>query len=325
MERLEAIGMKQKNCLQLEKVVLPIPYDLLSVNSYLIEEPTGLTIIDTGDSSVEAIDLWKEVIGNRKVWRVIITHLHNDHFGLARWFKEFYGAEIWMSVQSHEQLKKRKQLLEKGIFYDENLSFLSDYGMKHNSNVPTNFSPYESFQFSPDYLFTELLCIKGDSYVLRPIWTPGHSFDHYCLYEENTGTIFLGDHLLENINPIVLPSTDFQNPLAPYLKSFDQLVQLNISKALPGHGDNITHFIERVEQLRNHYYKKCVQIIDSIPEVGTTPKIITEKVYGHKPPELKEAAFIQVITYLHYLVGKGYLQRDVTEDGFLFLKRKDQV
>ncbi|MGG0655733.1 MBL fold metallo-hydrolase [Rummeliibacillus pycnus] len=312
--------MRQKDVLDSEKVILPIPYDLRSVNSYLIEEPSGLTIIDTGDFSDEAISLWKEIIGNRKVWRVIITHLHIDHFGLASWFKDFYGAEIWMSERSHEQLKKRKHLLEKGIFYDDNLSFLSDYGFKHNTKLPTNLSPNVSFQFSPDYLFTEQFFIEGDSYVLRPIWTPGHSFDHYCLYEENTGVLFLGDHLLENINPIVLPATDFQNPLASYLTSFDQILQLVVSEALPGHGDNIKNLVERVELLRNHYHNKCKQIIDSIPKSGATPKMITAKVYAHKPPELKNASFIQVITYLHYLVDKGYLKRQSTDNGYVFFK-----
>lgn len=312
--------MGQPNIQEWKKVVLPIPYDLRSVNSYIIEEPSGLTIIDCGDLSDEGKTIWKEIIGDRKVWRVLITHLHIDHIGLASWFQEQYGAEIWMSERSNLELIKRKQLIEKGIMNDGNLTFLSDYGMDQNSKQSHFYNVVEPFQFIPDQLFTEHQLIKGDSYVLQPIWTPGHCYDHYCFYEVNTGVLFLGDHLLEIINPIVMPSTDFQNPLKHYLATFDNLLELDVSMALTGHGENVRNLSDRVKQLKKHYNDKCKQIINSISEVGSTPQEITNIVYAHKLPESKGAAFIQVITYLHYLSEKGILKRELSEKGYVFIK-----
>lgn len=317
--------MGKSKIVEWEKIVLPIPYDLKSVNSYIIEESSGLTIIDSGDLNDESKMIWKRIIGDRKVWRVLITHLHIDHFGLAKWFQTEYGAEIWMSERSNTELEKRKQMFENGIMNDSNLTFMKDYGMVENSKEAKIYNVVEPFLFSPDHLFAENQLIKGDSYVLKPIWTPGHCYDHYCFYEVNTGFLFLGDHLLEIINPIVLPSTEFQNPLTHYLATFDNLLKLEVTQAFTGHGENIKNLNERVNQLKKHYNNKCKQIVSVISEKGVTPKEITDIVYAHKPPELRGAAFIQIITYLHYLVAEGFIKRHFTEKGYLFLQNAKEL
>lgn len=301
--------MHNENRLNWQVVTLPIPYDLRSVNCYIIEELSGITIIDTGDDTEESKAIWRKVIGQRRVNRVLITHLHIDHFGLAKWFQDEYGATIWMSQRSNNELIKRRERFAQGMTEDGSLSFLADYGMVQDKAASAVFNRFEPFQVQVDVIFSEQELIEGETFTLQPIWTPGHSSDHYCFYEKETGVLFLGDHLLEIINPIVMPSTQMQNPLALYLETFDSLGQLEINDALPAHGTQIEDFDERVSRLMVHYTDKCQQILAAIPEEGASAHDITNQVYAHKPPELLGAAFIQVITFVHYLTERNYLIR----------------
>ena len=104
--------MQNQKLLNWQVVTLPIPYDLRSVNCYVIEEPSGITIIDTGDDNAESKEIWRRVIGQRRVNRVLITHLHIDHFGLAKWLQDEYEATIWMSQRSYEELTSRRERFE---------------------------------------------------------------------------------------------------------------------------------------------------------------------------------------------------------------------
>lgn len=314
--------MENRKLLNWKVVTLPIPYDLRSINCYVIEEPSGITIIDTGDESDEAKDIWRNVIGDRRVNRVLITHLHIDHFGLAKWLQDEYDATIWMSQRSYEELTRRQLCFEKGIYEDDNLSFIINYGMVQNKADTAVFNRYEPFQVNVDVIFSEHKMIEGESFTLQPIWTPGHSPDHYCFYEEEAGVLFLGDHLLEIINPIVMPSTRIQNPLSLYLETFKYLRQLKIHNALPGHGTKIKNFNLRVAHLMTHYKDKCLQILNAIPEEGATVNEITNQVYAHKPPELRGASFIQVITLMHYLMGINYLTRQFKGESYYFYRTK---
>lgn len=301
--------MQNQKLLNWQVVTLPIPYDLRSVNCYVIEEPSGITIIDTGDDNAESKEIWRRVIGQRRVNRVLITHLHIDHFGLAKWLQDEYETTIWMSQRSYEEFTSRRERFENGITEDGSLSFLADYGMVQDKAASAVFNRFEPFQVHVDVIFSEHQMIESETFNLQPIWTPGHSPDHYCFYEKEAGVLFLGDHLLEIINPIVMPSTHMQNPLALYLATFESLGQLKIHDALPAHGTQIEDFNERVSRLMVHYTDKCQQILKAIPEEGATAHEITNQVYAHKPAELRGAAFIQVITFVHYLMERNYLVR----------------
>ena len=69
------------------------------VNIYALDDGNGWTIVDTGMGSNKTRGLWRDLmareLGGRPITRVILTHHHPDHVGLAGWFKSEYGAEIW--------------------------------------------------------------------------------------------------------------------------------------------------------------------------------------------------------------------------------------
>ena len=78
---------------------LPLPMALDHVNIYALDDGDGWTIVDTGMGSNKTRGLWRDLmareLGDRPIKRVILTHHHPDHVGLAGWFKSEFGAEIW--------------------------------------------------------------------------------------------------------------------------------------------------------------------------------------------------------------------------------------
>src|SRR5215216_901302 len=81
---------------------MPLPFQLNHINLWLVEEKDSWTIVDTGINTPETRELWEKIfatrLGGKPVKRVIATHLHPDHVGLAGWLCERWGADLWMTL-----------------------------------------------------------------------------------------------------------------------------------------------------------------------------------------------------------------------------------
>lgn len=312
--------MKQRICDGVYRVEVPIPYDLRSINCYLVEGDAGYTIIDTGDYTDDAKAVWREVIADTPIERVVITHAHADHFGLAPWFQREYGATIVMSRLGKEQLMYRKSLFVGDVFEDRMFDFMEVYGMVIDSANGEVFNRKEAHDFLPDEVFEHGEKVRIGNDFCNTILTPGHASDQFCFYLERQGCLFLGDHLLEDINPIVMPERNMLNPLELYLLSFKGLLALTIHHALPGHGSLIQNFDERVARLLKHYEKKWAQILVTITEKGITAVDITEKLYANTPVEYMNSALIQTVTNLNYLESQNMVEKKRQGNLYYFYK-----
>ncbi|MGM9943849.1 MAG: MBL fold metallo-hydrolase [Lysinibacillus sp.] len=313
--------MKEEICEGVYRIQIPIPYDLRSINCYIVEGDKGYTIIDTGDYTDEAKDVWRAAIGNMPVERVVITHAHADHFGLAPWFQSRYGATIVMSRLGKERLLYRKSFFKDGVFDNKMFDFMQGYGMIAEPKNGEIFNKIEAYEFLPDELFEagEAVRIGRDFY--DTILTPGHASDQFCFYLERNGCLFLGDHLLEDINPIVMPEENMLNPLALYLPTFQVLSKLNIVHALPGHGSIIPDFDARVKRLLEHYEKRFAQILSIISEQYATALDIMKKVYTNTRVEYMDSALIQTVTNLNYLESQNMVEKSKEGDVYYFYKK----
>src|SRR5215467_15618066 len=78
-----------------------LPFVLNHINLWLLEDGPGWTIVDCGFALDEARDAWEhifaETLGGRPVTRVIVTHYHPDHIGLAAWLTERWSAPLWIT------------------------------------------------------------------------------------------------------------------------------------------------------------------------------------------------------------------------------------
>lgn len=302
--------MVKEVCCVLKKITecvyqlkIPIPYDLREVNCYIIEGKNGYTIVDTGDYTEDAIAFWKQLLPkNQKIEKVVLTHVHLDHIALASWFQENYHAPIWMSRPSYEE-KKKIQSKFIGRKYSSPLALLFYVnGGPEYSEKDEIHHRYDAYEFEPDYVFEEGEHIQMGDYDFESIWTPGHSPDHFSFYNTSNQILFVGDHILNSLNPIVMAQHMDENPLKLYLHALEKLLQYPTQYVLPGHGDLIVNLPARIEAMKNHYKKRWNQILDVLQEEGKTAFQISQIIYGvDLPIERKMLVFLQTITNLIYL------------------------
>ncbi|MEE1131310.1 MAG: MBL fold metallo-hydrolase [Caryophanon sp.] len=285
------------------RVQLPLPYDLMSMNSYIFEGKNGITIVDTGDNMPEAKEVWQRAIGNRRVERIVITHGHTDHLGCANWLRELYDAPVYMYEKTVHRVERLKAGPAAGGYVNPTDEVFALYGIHVElPNIEVTID-YRNYVVEPDVVFNEHTGVMLGDVHYDVLFTPGHSEDHVCFYNEQEQVLVVGDHLLEALNPVILPTLQFLNPIEPYLSSFDMLEQLNVRHVLTGHLALVSDLKPRIQRLRTHYHKRILQTFDAVKNGNATLHDVTAFVYAGKQGRLGHSMYAQTVAMLHYLAA----------------------
>ncbi|WP_085992869.1 MBL fold metallo-hydrolase [Oceanobacillus senegalensis] len=293
------------------KLVVQFPFGMGNVNSYLIEGTNGYTVIDTGTNQQEAIDIWEEVLKSGiKVEKVVLTHTHEDHIGLARWFQEVVGVPVIVSKEGLEVMERRRNLS-----LEQFNQLIKKYGGDELSKGSRG--EISIFDFTPDELFEETQPIKLGDYLYETIWTPGHAEDQYCFYNQEKGTMIVGDHVLKEVSPVIgLWSGVEFNPLKDYFSSLDKVENYLPKISLPGHGEPIFDLQQRVVEIREKHQYRLEQIYHMVENEPKTVTQVCEEIYGEN---YQISAFMAIITRFIYLEDIGHVERRVMEGEINFL------
>lgn len=299
---------------------LPIPYDLGEVNSYLIKGEKGFTIIDTGDDTEETKQIWLKVFAEYQIEKVVITHCHYDHIGLAGWIQKQFGVPIWMSAETYAELKRVRTFFVDGIYVSPVPSLFKVYGGPEIVQ-DAGYYLYEKYQFEPDRIFSEEEYINIGNIPYKAIWTPGHSPDHFCFHDKDRGILFVGDHILNSINPIVLIQQAGENPLRDYMHAIRKIEKSSVRYMLTGHKEMIENPSRRIQDLKNHYRKRWMQIYEQVDSKGKSAFDISRQIYGQDPAHTRTlSGFMQTITNLEYLQSVGSVRKEERDGIFYFYK-----
>ena len=88
---------------------MPLPFQHNHITLWMIEEKAGWTIVDTGINSQDTRGLWEKIfaekLGGKPVTRVICTHMHPDHIGLAGWMTRKFDCRLWMTRLEYLQCR----------------------------------------------------------------------------------------------------------------------------------------------------------------------------------------------------------------------------
>ena len=106
---------------------MPLPFQLNHINLWLVEDKDGWTIVDCGINSQATRDLWEKIfsekLSGKPVTRVIATHLHPDHVGLAGWLCERWDAPLWMTLGEYmSAIAARNDFIENEDLRDAHLA-----------------------------------------------------------------------------------------------------------------------------------------------------------------------------------------------------------
>ena len=231
------------------------------VASYLVEDRDGWTVIDPGFDYPPARETWERGVAEvgldleRDLARIIVTHLHPDHIGLARWLEERSGAPVWML---EGEIENARRLWDPDRGTEDFVRYLIRNGMDAQTAEPTAGSTRLGVRL-PERL---LPLRPGDSIELggseaRVVHTPGHSDFHFILHDERRRLLFAGDHLLLEITPnIGLWTYTAPRPLRRYLDSLASLRGLDVDLVFPGHGPLFHDLDGRVDELLAHHEER---------------------------------------------------------------------
>jgi glyoxylase-like metal-dependent hydrolase (beta-lactamase superfamily II) len=311
---------------------LPLPMALDHVNIYALDNGDDWTIIDAGLSSRRSKAIWEGLLAGplsaKPVTRVILTHHHPDHVGLAGWFQS-RGAEL-MATRTAWLYARMLVLDVQERPTAEALNFYRRAGVKgaeldrRAAERPFNFAD----MVDPLPLgFTRL--IEGTLVqAAGRTWTVrighGHAPEHATLWSDD-GIILGGDQLLPGIsaNIGVYPTEPEADPLTEWLDSCqsfsphardDQLV-------LPGHKLPFTGLPFRLVQMVENHESALSRLVDHLRE----PKVASDCFLPLFRREIGAAehglALVEAVAHLNCLLQRGLVSRSLNADGAWEWKR----
>jgi glyoxylase-like metal-dependent hydrolase (beta-lactamase superfamily II) len=243
-----------------------------STNVYAIEGDDGHILVDCGWDSQESLWAVQEGIRAanlklRDIKKVVITHIHPDHYGLSTKIKQICGAQVAMHrldadfifpryKDFDDLIKKTEELLRQNGVPKDELSQLTEASLWMNKYVTPD---------SPEVMLEDGDIISNDSFKFEVLWTPGHSLGHICLYERDKKFILTGDHILYDTTPRVgFNPQSGDNPLSDYVASLKKLESLKVHFILPGHGPVFNALGLRIAKILQHHEEKKRAIMNSM-------------------------------------------------------------
>ena len=260
-------------------VRMPLPFELNHINLWLLDEGDGWTIVDTGINLDDIKRYWETILGtlgaDKPVKRIIVTHCHPDHLGLARWLEEKLGVATWIT---QGEILNANAWFHQLPNYDATgmVEFFRRHGLDAaRAESLTQRGP--TYRGRVDGLPTEYRrLIEGDVVRIgrhdwRIIVGYGHSPEHASLYCADLNVLISGDMLLPRISTNV--STQASNPdgnaLKLFLDSVERLTDLPPDTlVLPSHGRPFRGIQARAAQLHAHHNER----FDALVAACDTPK-----------------------------------------------------
>ncbi len=308
---------------------LPIPFELKHINVWLLEDGDAYTLVDTGISSGKTCQAWeqvfKNVLNDKPIRRIIVTHFHPDHFGLARWLCERSGASYYAS---EETLAHTNFLLT--TENEENADTRAAFYQQHGIEDAILFEDFlkgklyaEVVSGNPEsgniVVDKEIINIGGIDW--RVIMTYGHASGHITLYSEALNVLISGDQILPSItsNISVFAEQPEANPLDEYLQSFDEFKPLpDDTMVLPSHGKVFSGIHMRIGEIIGHHHT-MLDKVHSLCEQAHSAKQLVPKLFSRKLDGMNSIlAFGETIAHLNYLCKQEKLQRVLKEGCYVY-------
>ena len=272
-----------------------LPFALNHVNLWLLEDGDGWTVVDCGIATDATREAWEQVfaqeLGGRPVTRVIATHCHPDHVGLAGWLCERWNASLWMTVGEYAFARMMSAALpgadgpsmvphfrRHGLTDPEKLAQLEGRKAYYPTLVPT--VPEHFIRLDERYP------VKIGAHDWRVITGTGHSPEHAALYCEALGVLVSGDMVL------------------------------------PSHGKPFRGLQRRIAQLGAHHAERLAEVREACVTPQSAADIVPLMFRRELDTHQLTFAMGEALAHLHRLWQAGELARQEGSDGVLRFVRK---
>ena len=301
-------------------ISLPVPFELGSVNVHLIDLEDGYLMVDAGHGTPQCLAALEAGLARHRVkWtdikRLLLTHAHPDHVGLAGHVVERSGARVSMHTSDAEHSAQIASSGRTATFDEamriagvpEDLQERMLHDLRHNRGDYQKIESYQPMEGG------ERIAAKHG--LLEVVHTPGHAPGHLCLYAPEQRYFVSGDHLLRAITPNIAwrPEEDM---LARYLDSLELVKPLDIEWVIPSHGGLFSGHGRLAEQLTAHHEQRCQQILSFLKEHPLTAQGLVGRMWQRGlAPVHHHFAVMEVLSHLEYLRRRGPLTAEPGPNG----------
>ena len=318
---------------------MPLPFALDHINLWLLKDErdgaAGWSAVDCGVANEPTRAAWEQVftagMDGLPLLRVVATHCHPDHVGLAEWLCQRWRAPLWMTAAEYAFARLMSAGLP-GADAEAALNHFQRHGLVdpvlieqmqarknyYPSLVPVMPAAYTRLQDG------QQLCFGGadgaDGHRWRVITGFGHAPEHAALYCGTLNLLISGDMVLPRIstNVSVFAIEPEANPLRLYLDSLGKFADLpHDTLVLPSHGKPFRGLHRRIAQLREHHRERLAEVAQACCDWQSAAQIVP--LMFRRPLDVHQLGFAlgEALAHLHYLWNDGVLRRQAGPDGVL--------
>ncbi|MBM4221616.1 MAG: MBL fold metallo-hydrolase, partial [Gammaproteobacteria bacterium] len=314
---------------------MPLPFALNHINLWLLRDRDedgrdGWAVVDCGITDEATRSAWTQVFADElqglPVLRVIVTHMHPDHIGLAHWLTGHWDCRLWISATDWHAAWMASQSTT-GVGGNSAADFFASHGLvdpEAQDKIRARARYYPTMVPAVPAQFCRLvdgqqLSIGAHSW--RCIVGYGHAPEHMSLYMGALPMLIAGDMLLPRIstNVSVFASEPEANPLPMYLASIRKLAGLPADTlVLPSHGKPFLGLHARIRQLEAHHDERLAATLQACRARPCSAADLLAVLFSRKL-DLHQTTFAmgESIAHLHMLWRAGQLRRSHDADGVL--------
>lgn len=316
---------------------MPLPFALDHINLWLLRDVEdgreGWTIVDCGITNEATRASWEQVfadeLGGLPVLRVIVTHMHPDHIGLAHWLTERWSTpdhacRLWISATDYHTARLASSA-STGVGGDAAARFMASHGLNDPAaldRIRGRSNHYAAMvpAIPPCYrrlMHGQVLTIGGRAWHCHA--GHGHAPEHISLHAPDLGVMISGDMVLPRIstNVSVIENEPEANSLKLYLDSIERLREMpGDTLILPSHGRPFVGLHTRIDQLQAHHAERLADVLKACAEAPQTAADLLPVLF-RRQLDLHQTTFAmgESIAHLNLLWLDGRLRRRTDAEG----------
>jgi len=306
-------------CENITPIAVPVPglSNLITVNLYALGKGP-ITLIDTCLKAPGALEyvsaaLHEAGLDIANVDRIIITHGHMDHFGLANAIRKATGHPVECFIHAQDRWQISSENFGKEMWSEEANALMAMAGMplEEKEKVKKRFAGFRELGDPLDQVsvFEDGTAFEGDGYHLKVIHTPGHTPGSCCIYEVGQKILFSGDTLIKHITPnplMVIKRNKLLDPgyksLKAYSRSLDRLAGLDVKYVFTGHGEYIKDLPGLISTYKRHHRERMELVWKALHNRARTLYEIIGDVIHEVPDGDMFLAISEILVHLEILL-----------------------
>ncbi|MCC6718389.1 MAG: MBL fold metallo-hydrolase [Acetobacteraceae bacterium] len=312
---------------------LALPFALNHVNIHIIDDGSGWTVVDSGVADDRTRQVWDAMLAGplagRRVNRLVVTHFHPDHVGLAGWLCDKLGVGVTMSQTEYLQSRLSRGR-SGGVDSNAHRPFYARHGLS-DDNIHAVTVRGDSYQRLTVDLPLEYTRIRaGDVLNLggrrfEVLTGAGHALEQVMLLCREEGIFLPTDQVIGHISPNVgvhamEPDADALADFLASLRDIRAQVPADVLVA-PTHGRPFHGLHARIDTLIAHHRERCDLLAQAIAAgadttAGIMPTLFNRKLDAHQ----MGFAFGEALAHVNHMLALGELRGETDASGVLRLR-----